>query len=165
MRGALERLFRLADRVIVAVLGERWLRPGRFLAVGASGALVGLAAWRLMVALGLHELLGGALGYSVPDLLSLEAGLLWNFALHEAWTFADLRLPASARARTYRLAAYHATSLLGWAVVVGLHVALVSRGAPPLPAYVAALFAGFASNYTLARLLAWNERLPWLRPG
>jgi putative flippase GtrA len=93
-------------------------RPGsrlaRFAAVGVSGVLVNL---------GVLHLLAGVLG--APEILSsalaIEASIISNFLLHDAFTFRDRR--AGARAGPLgRLLRYHAVSAVGALVQLGTFV-------------------------------------------
>ncbi len=131
----------------------------RFALVGATGIFVNLAAWSLMVdLLGLHRVLtGSVLGYALPDALATEVATLWNFALNERWTFADLGLPRNASSVARRLVAYNAVSLAGLGVLAASHFAfmLLTPFSPRL-SYLAAILVTFAWNYTLSRKLAWR---------
>lgn len=131
----------------------------RFALVGATGVLVNLAAWSLFVdVLGLHLVLSARIaGYALPDALATEVATLWNFALNEAWTFADLGLPRGAWSVARRLAAYNAVSLAGLAVLTASHFAfmLLTPFSPRL-SYLAAIMVAFAWNYTMSRRLAWR---------
>jgi len=131
----------------------------RFALVGATGVLVNLAAWSLFVdVLGLHLVLSGKIaGYALPDALATEVATLWNFALNEAWTFADLKLSRDAWSVARRLVAYNAVSLAGLAVLTASHFAfmLLTPFSPRL-SYLAAILVTFVWNYTLSRRLAWR---------
>jgi putative flippase GtrA len=94
------------------------LRPGgrlaRFAAVGVSGVAVNLGVLHLLAAvLRAPEILSSA--------LAIEASIVSNFLLHDAFTFRDRRAGARAGAPG-RLLRYHAVSALGALVQLGTFV-------------------------------------------
>lgn len=92
-------------------LGERALR---FAAVGASGVGANLGALHLFAGvLGLGEVLSSA--------LAIEVSIVWNFLLHERFTFRDRREVARVGVLG-RLARYHAVSAVGAVVQLATFV-------------------------------------------
>jgi putative flippase GtrA len=99
---------------------ERPLRLGprlaRFLAVGATGAVVNLGAlWALAGILGVPDVLASA--------AAIEASIVWNFALNSAFTYRDRTAAASAGVAG-RFVRYNLVSLVGLAVQLITFVAV-----------------------------------------
>jgi putative flippase GtrA len=129
----------------------------RFAAVGLSGVAVNLAA--------LH-LLAGVLG--VPEVgasaLAIEASIVWNFLLHDAFTFGDRRHLARA-GPLGRLGRYHAVSAvsallqLGTFVLAGVALSRATGrhelGALRYVAQGAGVAVGFAWNFAGSAAFAW----------
>ena len=136
---------------------RRAARVLRFAAVGLSGVAVNLAALHLFAGLlKLPEIAASA--------LAIEASILWNFALHDAITFRDVR--AVARAGPLgRLARYHAVSaasaLLQFGTFVLAGIALVHAtgraelGALRYAAQGAGVVVGFTWNFAGSAGFAW----------
>jgi putative flippase GtrA len=77
----------------------------RFAAVGVSGIAANLGALHLFAhALGVPDVAASA--------LAIETSIVWNFLLHEAFTFRD-RLAVAQAGRLGRLGRYHAVSAVG----------------------------------------------------
>lgn len=120
-------------------------RAARFLAVGALGTLIDLSLFSaLALLLGVPPLLANSVSYG--------AGILNNYALHRAWTFAG-RTRAGAPRQFARFAAVSLSALaLSNLVVAGLAPVLDAWLADPslsaLGAKIAALGLGFAWNFT-----------------
>jgi putative flippase GtrA len=126
-----------------------------------SGVLVNLAA--------LHALAAFA---RVPDglasALAIEASIVSNFFLHDAFTFPDRR--AGAGGRLARLARYHAVSALGAAVqlatflgfarTLALSVPTLDPGARRLVAQAAGIGLAFATSWAGSARFAWGLQRP-----
>jgi putative flippase GtrA len=130
----------------------------RFAAVGLSGVAVNLAALHLLAGvLHLPEIAASA--------LAIEASILSNFLLNDAFTFPDRRAGAAALSR---LARYHALSLVGFAVQLGTFsaLALLARrvlGRPALGdlrslAQLAGIGLAFAWSYAASLRFAWSDK-------
>ncbi len=86
----------------------------RFALVGASGVVVNLAAlWALAGVLGVRDL--------VASPIAVEASILWNFVLNDAFTFHDRNAGAQV-GWVRRLLRYNAVSLVGLALQLGTFV-------------------------------------------
>ncbi|WP_460125146.1 glycosyltransferase [Stetteria hydrogenophila] len=117
----------------------------RFAVVGLIGTLVNLAVMKAVL---------GATGLvDAASLAGIEAGLLSNFALNEAWTFREHRrgsLPA-------RLAGYHLASaggaLVTYATMKALHAL---AGVDPLLGQFTGIIAGFLVNYLASSTAVWR---------
>ena len=124
-------------------------RAHRFAAVGASGVAVNLGVmWAALKALGDED---------IASILGIEASVLSNFALNEAWTFRGCREGTLLR----RLIGYHASSAVGMAVTYGVMKALVvAFDANPLVGQAIGILFGFLANFTLSRNRVWGCRRP-----
>jgi putative flippase GtrA len=130
-------------------------RLTRFAAVGAFGTLVNLAALHLCAGvLGLPELAAAA--------LAVEASVLSNFALNDAFTFGERRSERSWPARFLR---YHVVSGVAIAVqlaVVALAVAAAAYagrrelGALRYPVQLTGVALGFAWTFVASSRWAWR---------
>lgn len=148
---------------------KRWLAaaaaPGgrrlvRFALVGLSGIVVNLGALQLFA---------GALG--LPDAaasgLAIEASVVSNFLLHDAFTFPDRRGGAGA-GWVGRLTRYHVVSALGAAVQFATFLAIVAALVGAVPALepavrrafaqVAGIGLAFATTWAGSSRFAWRER-------
>jgi putative flippase GtrA len=142
-------------------------RMARFALVGLSGVAANLAA--------LH-LLAGVL--RVPDAaasaLAIEASIVWNFLLHDAFTFRDRR-EATAVGRAGRLLRYHGVSAVGalvqFATFLGTGLALARAfgrtdlGPLRYVAQMAGIGAAFAWSFAGSARFAWAPRGAADRPA
>jgi len=123
-------------------------RVVKFALVGASGTLVNLAVVELASAAGLPALLALVAGW--------EAGLTWNYVLHDKWTFRGRRrVPGLRGALAYWLR-YHAASAAGFAAYMTVSTLLVSLGAPLSAAAAVGVIAGFMANFALSEHRVWT---------
>jgi putative flippase GtrA len=131
-------------------------RLARFATVGASGIAVNLAVLHLFAGvLRAPEVVASA--------LAIEASILTNFLLNDAYTFADRRRGTR---RLERLARYHAVSAVGIALQLGTFAALAllaaralgrgELGALRYPAQLAGIALGFVWNYSASMRFAWG---------
>src|SRR5947208_3313509 len=87
-------------------------RLGRFCVVGASGVAVNMA-----VLIVLTEILG--IPYAVSSLLAIESSILSNFALNNAWTWADRKsTPLVQRIMKYHAVAGVTAMAANWGLLV-----------------------------------------------
>ena len=135
-------------------------RLGPFVAVGAAGFIVQLAALHVLVAyVGVHYLLATA--------LAVEAAILLNFACHARWTWRDRqpRPGAGARARLWQLARFNGlsaiSSITGNVVVTALLVR--TFGVPVIVANACAVVLVSAINF--AGLDRWVFAVAPARPS
>jgi dolichol-phosphate mannosyltransferase len=119
----------------------------RFALVGATGILVNEGLLFL-----LHE--GAAAPLVLASAIAIEASILWNFALNDAWTFRG----KGANPAWVRFTRFHAASALGMV----LNVAVVVAGAALLPgvsyllANLVGIAAGSAANFLLNLHWTWG---------
>ncbi|HET7827061.1 MAG TPA: GtrA family protein [Anaeromyxobacter sp.] len=131
----------------------------RFAMVGLSGVVANLAALHLFAGvLGLTDALSSA--------LAIEASIVWNFLLHDAFTFRDRR--GAEGGRLGRLLRYHAVSAVGalvqFATFLGAGVALAHAlgraelGSLRYAAQCAGIGAAFAWSFAGSARFAWAPR-------
>jgi putative flippase GtrA len=106
----------VVEGAAAATAGLLRSRVVRFALVGASGVAVNLGAlWFLAGALGLREVFASA--------IAVEASIVWNFALNDAFTFRDRNAAAQVGAAR-RWLRYNLISLVGLAIQLGTFVLL-----------------------------------------
>lgn len=121
-------------------------RAARFLAVGATGAVLDMA---LLAAL--HGRLGVAL---LPaKVLAAEAAIVLMFVVNDQWTFADESGRDSA---ARRLLSSNAVRLAGLATGTGILLALDGIGVWYVLANGVGLGAGFVVNYAFESVVTWQ---------
>ena len=123
------------------------LRLARFLAVGASGMLVDLGAFFLLLRL-------LPLGLSVA--LAIWCAMSWNFFWNRRWTFADAR----PRPFLIQYVLFSGSCLLGAAINWSISVSLIQTveffREVKVAARLLGIAAGVASNYTLSALVVFR---------
>lgn len=123
-------------------------RFGQFATVGASGALLNLLSLHVLLGVGVHYLLAGAVG--------IEVGLLSNFGLNAVWTFRD-RGPESPSALLRSLGRDHVVRSVGMTsnlVVLWLLTGFV--GIRPLVSQAVGIGVATAWNYTGNQWWTWG---------
>ncbi|NPA85836.1 MAG: glycosyltransferase family 2 protein [bacterium] len=127
----------------------------KFLAVGATGALVNFCVYNLV----LHLLGITRLSIILAWLCGVEAGILTNFTLHEHWTFAPEQLSKSKKSVALRCLAYHLSNI-GYILLTSATAAAVTwvLGKRPLLAWLAAIIVGITWNYCVARKIIWHKK-------
>ena len=121
-----------------------WTQLLRFCVVGASGYLVNLVVFSLLVhAAGLHYILAAVGAFAVA----------WtnNFVLNKFWTFRRHELSAVQQG-----ARYLAVSLVALALNLVVLELLVSAGSPEVPAQAVAIAVVMPVNFLLNR--RWSFR-------
>lgn len=113
-------------------------------AVGALGVVVLYVVHVLLGLLGLPRLISYA--------AAIEASILHNFALNNAWTFRGRRGAGLAR----RLAAYHTAVAAGAAVNYTVYQLLAHLDVPDPAAVLTGVAAGYLANYLLAEHRVWG---------
>ncbi len=123
-------------------------RITRFALVGASGIAVNLAFMYLAL-----RLVGVV---DVASAVGIEASILWNFTLHELWTF-RYRLKGGLREVAKRLAIYHYSSLNSIIIMYATMRSLYTlAGVDPILSQFIGILLGFLANYTMSRGLVWK---------
>ncbi|ADV64974.1 GtrA family protein [Desulfurococcus mucosus DSM 2162] len=127
-------------------------RVARFIAVGASGVAVNLAVAELS-----HRLLQGnpLIANPIASTAGFEASVLWNFTLHEEWTFKDAGL--SSKGRLVRLIKYHLASIASWMSQVFFATVMpIYLGTPFWLGQAVGVLVGFTVNFILGYIYTWS---------
>jgi len=130
------------------ILGEP-TRLLKFSFVGATGALVNLFVATLIFYLKLA-------GAYISTIVGFEVSTLWNFILHEHWTFRDLASLKPALVLN-RLAKFHLSafaSLLSQLATV--YLGNIVLGYNYTVSLLAGIVVGFLINYVVSRYYAWK---------
>ena len=134
---------------VASLLRLSGYRVAKFAAVGATGAAVNLAA-------------AAALRGHVPDVAAYaagwEAGLTWNYLLHDAWTFRGRRRERGLRGGLRYWARYHRAAAAGFAAYIAVAYAARLMGAGYLAAPLLGILAGFAANYLISEHHVWPSQ-------
>lgn len=135
---------------LIHVLKLSGWRPIKFITVGASGAIVNLLVlWLISIAIPVlaYEL------FAVGSAIAIEMSIIYNFILHEVWTFKDRRVGAAIN----RLILFHLAVLPG---VVAQFISAISTryglGVNPLLAQLIGILIGFPVNYIVSELGIWR---------
>ncbi len=123
-------------------------RITRFALVGASGIAVNLFTMYITLSLlGLVDL---------ASIAGIETSILWNFMLHELWTF-KYKLAGGLKSVAKRLLAYHYSSLNGMIIMYGtMRVLYTLAGFNPILSQFIGILLGFLANYAMSRGLVWR---------
>jgi dolichol-phosphate mannosyltransferase len=132
--------------ILEFVVNAAWLRFRssatflRFLAVGATGIVVNLGAFTLLLSAGMHKYLASP--------IAIELSVLWNFMLHNLWTFGARRKRDSIPVRGVK---FKVVSLAALAVSYGTFVLLsiAFPGVPPQVHQLAGIVPATLINYFL----------------
>jgi len=121
----------------------------RFALVGLAGALVNLAV--------MAAVLRATGSVDVASVAGIEASILFNYALHEIFTFRTRFARACGRGPLGRLLGYHKASLAGIVATYATMKTLTTlAGLDPLAAQALGIIAGFAANYALSVGGVWS---------
>lgn len=126
--------------------------PGRFMRYGfasASGTVIDLAAFALLVWGGIGAGFAAAIGYAL--------GTLWHWQVSSRMVFADrLADPGTARRRQHAM--FFASALLGLALTTAIVTLGVMQGFAPGYAKFAAMFVAFTSVWLIRLSFVFSER-------
>ncbi|MCS7099177.1 MAG: glycosyltransferase family 2 protein [Sulfolobales archaeon] len=121
----------------------------RFVLVGGLGTIVNLTALYL-----LGYLLGVEHWVAVP--LAFEVSTLFNFVMHEVWTFKS----AFSRGVIKRLAEFHGATVVHFVSQVTVSNALFyGYGVERVVSQLISIVVGFFLNYVLSRYIVWRKAL------
>ena len=119
----------------------------QFAAVGATGAVVDLLVFSILM---------GLCPLGVARALAIWSAMSWNFLLNRWWTFSEAR--GGPMVRQYAL--FCASCLLGamvnWSVTLGLHFTLAYFAERSMLAAACGIIAGAATNYLLSAHIAFR---------
>lgn len=135
---------------IVHVLKLSGWRPIKFAIVGLSGIVINLATlWLIAI---LNPILVETL-FALGSATAIEISILWNFFLHEVWTFRDRRVGSIVK----RMAMFHVAVLPG---VLAQYISAIfikyGLSFNPLIAQLIGIFVGFPVNYIISELGVWK---------
>lgn len=130
---------------------REWRRFGKFLSVGATSTVLDMAilAW----------LMHNAWSALPANLLSYSVGILWNFSLNRAWTYADRRGKPAIQQFGQFLTVNLSGLCINTLIVAVLEVILrgVLGASAYVPAKLAATTISFMWNYLVNRLWTFRE--------
>ncbi|AFK50429.1 dolichyl-phosphate beta-D-mannosyltransferase [Thermogladius calderae 1633] len=125
------------------------LRLFKFGFVGFTGTLVNLLVASLLYYLGIANAI-------LSTFVGFEASTLWNFNLHEHWTFGDLAKQKPHRVFG-RLLKFHVSSVASLITQLFLvYLGTVVFGVNYTVSLLAGIVTGFAANYMISRYYAWK---------
>ncbi|MDR7423249.1 MAG: glycosyltransferase [Armatimonadota bacterium] len=125
-------------------------RLWKFLLVGASGAVVNMAVFGILIGpLGVYYVLAGAVAGAVSTFT--------NFVLNNAFTWADRR-EAAWSVFVRRLGKYYVATWVGYAAYLGLLWAITQVGIAPMVSNLIAIGVGGMLNYVMHNVWTWRER-------
>jgi len=140
----------LAARVVRSLLAPR-TRTGRFVRYGfasASGTVVDLAAFGLMLAGGVGAGLAAMCGYTL--------GTMWHWQVSSRFVFAD-RLAPQKGGRGRQQSLFFSSALLGVVLTYCIVELGTQAGFAPTSAKVSAMCAAFASVWLVRLLFVFAE--------
>ena len=123
----------------------------KYCIVGTAGVIVNLTAYYAVIT---------ALGESSMDLPSLpllsgiEAAIVFNFLLNNAWTFSYVKLRGWKAVTGF--AKYNVVCAFGALASVAVTVFLFNTGFTAIMSLAIGAFLGMVWNYTIGRLFTWN---------
>lgn len=136
---------------ILHVLRLSGWRPIRFVIVGLSGAAVNL--FILWFFIRFFPVLALAL-FALGSVIAIEISTLWNFTLHELWTFKDRRVGSLKK----RITLFHLAVLPG---IIAQYISSISirygLTINPLTSQFIGIIIGFPVNYLLSELGIWKS--------
>lgn len=125
----------------------------KYMAVGLIGVAVHLltylAAETFLPATSLH-----VLGFSLPLVLGIEAAIIFNFWLNNAWTFKEARLRGFAAFGGF--CTFNVACLFGALANYPVTQHLLAQGIPALAGVAIGAFVGMIWNYTMSRMITWR---------
>ena len=124
---------------------QNWIQLGKFCVVGATGYVVNLIVYTLLLHAGLHYLLAATCSFLVA--------VTSNYFLNRAWTFHDRRGHAGVQGLQFLLVS---TASLG-ANLLALHI-LISLGAGKLVGQAIAIVLVTPLNFLGNRLWSFRHR-------
>ncbi|MCE4603155.1 MAG: glycosyltransferase family 2 protein [Desulfurococcales archaeon] len=119
-------------------------RLARFAIVGGIGSILNLGVMYILLPVA---------GVDASSIAGIEAGILWNFILHEEWTFKSRFAGSVIR----RLIGYHLSSLAGiTSTYLVMRLLYTLAGVNPVLGQAIGIIVGFIANYTLSSGVVWR---------
>lgn len=125
-------------------------RPAQFLAVGATGMVIDLTAFRLLDA--------AAVPVEIARALAIWTAMTWNFFLNRRFTFSDARRDSPLRQYLLFCGSCLIGALVSWTISVSLIRGTPYFGRHPIRAAIIGIVGGTVSNYILALKVAFRRR-------
>ncbi len=125
----------------------------KFAVVGFTGIFVNLVVFMLAQRM-LQSNTAEISGYSPPLLIAIEAAIIWNFLLHNHWTFSEVHLTGLRAVRGF--IKFNVACLFGALANYAVTSELYVRGMPAIWSLALGAFIGMTWNYTMSRLLTWK---------
>lgn len=152
------RVVRSVLPVFIALPLIEPLRVMKFVVVGVAGSVVNLAVaqfvFNLFTSIGVFELIKNP----VSSLAGFESSVLFNFILHERWTFADTDIDRGFRNVFARLVKYHGASIASFSSQILLATFLpILLGVVFWLAQLTGIIVGFALNFILGYVYTWSR--------
>lgn len=136
---------------ILHVLKLSGWRPLKFVIVGLSGVIINLITLML---LSLYLPLLVETLFIMGSAIAIETSTLWNFSIHELWTFRDRRIGSLIR----RIVLFHIavlpSTIAQYISAISIHYGL---GINPFIAQLIGILIGFPINYVLSELGIWRS--------
>uniref|UniRef100_A0A7C2FD34 GtrA family protein n=1 Tax=Thermosphaera aggregans TaxID=54254 RepID=A0A7C2FD34_9CREN len=134
------------------------LRVVKFLIVGVAGSIVNLAiaqsVFNYLTGIGVVDLIKNP----ISSLTGFESSVLFNFTLHEKWTFADTNIDRGFRNVITRLIKYHGASITSFTSQILLATFLpILLGVVFWLAQLTGIIVGFALNFILGYVYTWSR--------
>ncbi len=138
---------------ILHVLNLSGWRPIKFSIVGALGTLVNLGILYLLRRVYPYFIQNY---FAIGSMLAIEVSTIFNFVLHEVWTFSDRREGNMLR----RLILFHITILPGIVTqFIMSNLAFYGFSIDPLISQLIGITIGFPVNYVLSEIGIWKKRI------
>lgn len=120
--------------------------------VGAMGVAVNLATYYVIDAL--VGSASGAVFPAIPLLAGIEAAIVFNFLLNNAWTFSYAKLRGLGAVTGFLK--YNVICAFGALANIAVTAFLFAGGLSPVMSLAIGAFTGMIWNYTIARLFTWQ---------
>ncbi len=143
---------------VLLLIREPW-RVIKFGFVGLMGAFVNVSVLTIIASI-LHVTRYNLLSLILPVAAGFEASILFNFTMHELWTFRDIELERTVLKRIERLFKYHLASLASFLIqyiAVAILYGLFGISLP-IASFTGIVF-GFIVNYIIGRAYTWYGRI------
>ncbi len=125
----------------------------KYCMVGILGVLVNVIAY-LVASWILPDTVSDLLGVSLPILAGIEAAIIFNFLLNNAWAFGYAKLRGTRALRGFVV--YNIACLFGALANYAITAFLYVSGFSPLTSLVVGGFVGMIWNYTMGRSFIWK---------
>ncbi len=149
-------LYSRLPKPLLMFLGEP-TRVLKFAIVGSLGAIINIVVVTI-TAMYLGVSRSNPLSLVLPVVLGFESSVIFNFILHELWTFRDIIVKKNIIARIARLIKYHMASITSFFTQLTTVTLLYTLLGLWLPLSTAiGIILGFIVNYLLGRLYTWHD--------